>query len=294
MAWLINASQLDRFRKNQKNVVILDVSWHLPSENRNPQEEFLQKHISGARFLNLETLNDKETTLPNMLMRDAEAINKIVGSLGISNDHKIIFYDNSPLHTSCRAYWMFKVFGHNTHQMYVLDGGLAAWEKYGGKLEAGEPKNIAAKTYHVNFQAQNVRTLVQMKTNLHHPSEQVIDMRHPVRYAGGKEPRKNTRTGHIPGSYSFPYFTMFEEDGCFKPLEKIQKQLSGLGVDLSVPIITYCGSGTTATILNFTLDLMNQTQNSLYDGSWSEWGAEELYPGEEHLAERPVEISLEK
>lgn len=293
MPWLINAAQLDKFRKSQKNVIILDASWHLPAENRNTQEEFLEHHVAGARFLDLTAFHDTETNLPNMLTRDEKIISQNLGSLGITNDHKIILYDNSKLHTSCRALWMFKVFGHNPFQLYILDGGFDAWEKYGGKIEAGEPRQTAAKSYTVNFESRFIRTLVQMKNNLNHPKEQVVDMRHPVRYAGGPEQRPDLRSGHIPGSFCFPYFTMFEPDGRWKPIDKIRKQLTGIGVELSHPIVTTCGSAITATILNFALDLMDQSQNAVYDGSWSEWGADTLYSGEESLLERPVETSLE-
>lgn len=294
MPWLINAAQLDKFRKNQKNVVVLDASWHLPMEGRNAKEEFQHHHIIGARFFDLDAFNDRETNLPNMLTRDEQLISKLVSELGITNEHKIIFYDNSHLHTSCRALWMFKIFGHNTNQLYILDGGYPMWEKYGGKIEVGEMRAVTPKPYRVNFGAQYLRTLMQMKTNLHHPTEQVVDMRHSVRYAGGHEHRPGLRSGHIPGSFCFPSMTMFEPDGRFKPVEKIRKQLTGIGVDLNSPIITTCGSGITSTILNFVLDLMNQSEHSLYDGSWSEWGAETLYPGETTLEERPVETSIDK
>jgi len=293
MPWLINAAQLDKFRKAQKNIVILDASWHLDTENRNSKQEFLDSHISSARILDLTDFHDPVNPLPNMLIRNEDVISKKVGALGISNDHKIIFYDKSNLHTSCRALWMFKFFGHNPNQLYILDGGLAAWEKFGGKIETGDAKNVSAKSYTVNFEAQYLRSLVQMKTNLKHPTEQVIDLRHPVRFAGGKEHREGVRSGHIPSSFSFPYFTMFENDGLFKPIERIRKQLSGISVELSQPIITTCGSGMSAAILNFVLDLMSHSHHSLYDGSWVEWGNEKLYSGEESLAERPVETCLE-
>lgn len=293
MPWLINSAQLDKFRKSQKNVTILDASWFLPTDNRNAKEEFIASHIAGARFLDLNDFNDRDTDLSNMLVRDEKTIREKVGALGITNDHKIIFYDNSSLHTSCRALWMFKAFGHNPNQLYILDGGRDAWEKYGGKLEAGEPRNVGAKSYEVTFEAHFIRTLVQMKTNLHHPAEQVVDMRHPIRYAGGPETRVGLRSGHIPNSFCFPYLTMFDEYGRWKPLDKIRKQLTGIGVNLEAPIITMCGSGITAATLNFVLDLMNQTQHSLYDGSWTEWGAEQLYAGEENISERPVITSLD-
>lgn len=294
MPWLINAVQLDKFRKSQKNVTILDASWHLPTEKRNAREEFLAHHVSSARFLDLDAFHDSETSLPNMLIRDEKKISELLGALGITSEHKIIFYDSSKLHSSCRAAWMFKVFGHNPALLYILDGGYEAWEKFGGKIETGEPRPVTAKSYTVNFQAQLVRTLVQMKTNLHHPLEQVVDVRHPVRYAGGPEHRPGLRPGHIPGSFCFPYYSMFEADGRWKPLDRIRKQLTGISVDLDSPIITTCGSGMTSAVLDFALDLMDQKNHALYDGSWSEWGNDKLYPGETSLDERPVITSLDK
>ncbi len=293
MPWLINATQLDKFRKGQKNVVILDATWFLPTEGRDAKAEFEAGHIIGSRFLDLNVFHEKESSLPNMLTRDEDFISAKVGELGITNDHKIILYDRSPLHTSCRALWMFKVFGHNPNQLYILDGGFDAWQKYGGKVDQGEARVTPKKNYTVTYQAHLIRSLVQMKTNLNHPTEQVVDVRHPVRYAGGKEPRPNLRSGHIPGSFSFPYMTMFESDGRFKPIERIRKQFTGIGVVLEAPIVTTCGSAITAPILDVVLDLMNHTDHSVYDGSWSEWGSTILYPGEDGLDERPVVRSID-
>lgn len=292
MPWLINAAQLDKFRKNQKNVVILDASWHLSTE-RNAKEEYLKEHVSSARFLDLNLFHDSNAGLPNMLSRDAAFVSKHVAALGITKEHKIFLYDNSKLHSSFRAYWMFKIFGHDPNLLYILDGGFDAWKKYGGKIETGAGSNVSSLSYEVNFQAQYLRTLMQMKANLHHPKEQIIDLRHPVRFMGGRELRQGLRSGHIPESFSFPYFTMFATDGKLKSVEQIRKQLSNIGIDLSRPIVTTCGSGISSAILNFALDLMNHNQHALYDGSWSEWGAEKLYAGEKSLEERPIKTSLE-
>ncbi len=295
MPWLINAAQLDKFRKNQKSLIIVDASWHMPSAGRDGKQEFIASHIPGAQFFDIRALTDPnpEAAHRNMVLRDEKAISEKLSQLGIRNDYKIIFYDNSELHTSCRALWLLKTFGHNPQLLYILDGGLHAWNTYSGKLESGE-STVTPKQYTAHFQPQYVRTLADMKANLANPKEQVVDVRHAVRYAGGPESTTGLRAGHIPESFSFPYTTMFDKNGYWRPLEKIRQQFAGIGTDLNAPIVTSCGSGTTAAVLNFALDLLGNTQNAVYNGSWTEWGAEKLYTGETSLTERPVVTSLDE
>lgn len=293
MPYLINAAQLDKFRKAQKNVVILDATCRIPASSGDARQEYLTRHIQDSRFFDIHAFADHSTSLPNMLSLDETLIADKLGELGITKEHKVIFYDNSKMHTSCRALWMMKVFGHNPNLLYIFDGGVDTWEKYGGKVEAGEPRTVNKKEYQVSLDLQHLRALSQMKENLRHPSEQVVDVRNPKRFAGAPEDRPGLRAGHMPGSFCFPFTTMFEADGRWKSIEKIRRQLVGIGVDLQYPIVTSCGSGTTAPILNFVLDLMNHDNHAMYDGSWSEWGAEALYPGETSLAERPVVTSLD-
>lgn len=292
MSWLINAAQADKFRKSQKSLIMLDASLHMPAENRDAKQEFEEKHIVGAQFFDITAFSDPNSDVPNTLIRDEKLLSEKLGALGIRNDYKIIFYDNSNLHSAARALWMMKVFGHNPHLLYMLDGGLAAWEKYIGKTESGK-STVSAKQYTAKFQSHYITTLAQVKENLKMPQQQVIDVRHPVRYAGGPEPRPGIRPGHIPGSKSFPYSALYDKEGKFLPLDKIRKLLPSVAIDLRSPIIATCGSAVTAPILDFVLDIINHKQHTVYAGSWSEWGAEKLYPGESSLDERPVQTSVE-
>jgi len=295
MVWLINSAQLDKFRKSQKSLIILDASWHMPDDNRDAKQEFALKHIIDAKFFDIDAFSDHspEAPHPHMVLRDETVLSEKLGALGIRNDYKIILYDNSKIHTACRAAWMLKLMGHNPQQIYILDGGFSAWELYGGKVEAGEV-TTSAKPYKATFQSQYLRTLAEMKANLRHPTEQVIDVRHSVRYMGGPELKLGIRPGHIPGSFSFPYTSLFEKNGLLRPLDKIRQVLTGIGVDLSLPIIATCGSGISSCALDFALDLLEHPHHSVYNGSWNEWGNEKLYINESNLDERPAIKSTDK
>ena len=292
MSWLINAEQLERFRKSQKALIIFDATWYQPDGDKNAKQEFIDKHIIDAQYFDITQFNDPNSEFPSMLSLDEKSISEKLSALGVRNDYKIIFYDNSSAHSSCRALWMLKMFGHNPHQLYILDGGLAAWERFNGKTATGDvsPTN---KQYTATIQPELLRNLDQMKKNLDEPTEQVIDVRSPVRFCGGPESRPGLRSGHIPGSFCFPFNSLFENDGTFRSLDKIRRQFCDVSMSLKHPIITSCGSGMTAPIFNFVLDLLDHEHHSVYNGSWTEWGSEKLYPGEKSLEERPVETCID-
>ena len=49
--------------KNINQVKIIDCSWHMPAENRKPEEEFKTEHIPSAIFFDLDKHSKKDTCL---------------------------------------------------------------------------------------------------------------------------------------------------------------------------------------------------------------------------------------
>ena len=86
------------------------------------------------------------------------------------------------------------------------------------------------------------------------------------------------RSGHIPGSLNLPYAELLNSDGTLKPAEDLKKIFKDAGVDLSRPVANTCGSGVTASILALALAMVGHRRVSVYDGSWSEWGADKSLP----------------
>ncbi|MFN5406274.1 sulfurtransferase, partial [Bradyrhizobium sp.] len=62
--------------------------------------------------------------------------------------------------------------------------------------------------------------------------------------------------------------------GVMKPLDQLRSAFGAAGVDLAKPIVTSCGSGVSAAVLTLALYRLGIRDTALYDGSWSEWGAE--------------------
>ena len=105
-------------------------------------------------------------------------------------------------------------------------------------------------------------------------SPQILDARAASRFAGeAKEPREGLRAGHIPGSKNLPFNQLLNDDGTMKDNDALRTDFEDAGINLKRPVITTCGSGITAAVLALGLARIGHDDWSLYDGSWTEWGA---------------------
>lgn len=251
-------------------VVVLDASWYLPSSGRNARAEYESRHIPGARFFDLDLVSDQETPLPHMLPRPDE-FGRNVGQLGVTNESTVIVYDGSGANMSAaRAWWMFRVFGHS--RVAVLDGGIGKWEEEARPIESGSPPAAVGRFIARPVEGM-VRDLDSMRVNLESKREQVLDARSRGRFAGVEpEPRIGLRGGHIPGSRSLPFTELVQGDGTLLPGRQLKEKFLAAGIDFSRPVVTTCGSGTSACALLLALEVVGVHNYGLYDGAWSEWG----------------------
>lgn len=254
---------------------IVDASLFLPDHGRNARSEFEAGHIPGAVFMDLDEIVDTSSGLPHMLP-PAEKFASRMQALGLGDGSRIVVYDNSPLKSSARAWFMLKVFG--AHEVAILDGGFAKWQSEGRAVESGKP--VVRHRHFTAWQDKGlVRTLDQMVENLKTKAEQVLDARPAGRFTGtDPEPRAGLRGGHMPGARNLPHGELFNADGTWKRGDELRAAFTNAGIDLDRPVTTTCGSGITAAVLAFGMHLLGKKDVSLYDGSWSEWGAQASTP----------------
>lgn len=258
-----------------RDLIVLDATYLPLDPPRDAQLEYARGHIPGARFLDLGSFADNNTALPSMLP-GADRFARRVQALGIGEDSSIVLYDDSPWRTSARAWWMLRLFG--ARDVAILDGGLARWKAEGRPLDTGFPMP-GSRRFNAVKDERHVRSLAQVRAGLGHDAEQLVDARSAARFTGEEpDPRPGVEPGHIPGSLNLPYARLFRRDGLWKRGRPLRQEFVAAGVDLDKPMVATCGSGITAAVLAFGAHLLGATDTAIYDGSWSEWGADPTTP----------------
>lgn len=276
--FLVTAQWLEQ-HINDENLAVVDVRMSpvglVPKKDM--LAEFERGHIPGAVYFDIDDVADKNTSLPHMLPT-AEEFSAVVGKLGISEQHTLVFYDEGNQFSAPRGWWTFRNFG--AQNVYVLDQGLNGWVARGNALETGAA-DPQPTTFNARFNADAVVNMQQVEQAMQ-DKVQILDARAAPRFhAQAPEPRPGLHRGHIPGSINIPYGDLLE-DGRFKSLAALKKTFLEKGVDITAPTIVSCGSGVTAAVLALGLQSLDAHQVKLYDGAWSEWG---LLSGNQPIAQ---------
>jgi thiosulfate/3-mercaptopyruvate sulfurtransferase len=262
-------------RLENAEVRVLDASWYLPEMNRNPIIEYEKRHIPNARFFDIDDISDNRSELPHMVPPIEKFMSK-VRKLGVGDGHQVIVYDGSGMFSAARVWWLFKMMGHKN--IAVLNGGLPKWISDGFPVN-DKPPIIRDRHMMVDQISSYVRDVTQVAAASKLGDHEIVDARSPGRFRGQEnEPREGLRRGHIPNSKNVFFKSLLNEDQTFKNTTELKRVFYSAGVDMTKPVITTCGSGVSAAVLNLGLELIGKTDHSLYDGSWTEWGMSPALP----------------
>ncbi|KAI5072265.1 hypothetical protein GOP47_0012371 [Adiantum capillus-veneris] len=288
-------------RLSESNIKVVDASWYMPSDNRNPYQEYKACHIPKALFFDVDGVVDPTSNLPHMLPTE-DAFAAAVSALGIRNTDTIVVYDGKGIFSAARVWWMFRTFGHQN--VFVLDGGLPGWRATGLSIEDNTPEELLAKiqeasqvvkkvyqgeqvlepSFKAKLQPDFVWSVEQVKANINDTKRVLVDARSKARFDGVvPEPRKGIRGGHVPGSKCVPFNEVLKDGGTLLEKEELRSKFDKAGVSLTSPIVTSCGTGVTSCVLALALHRLGKNDVAVYDGSWTEWGG---------LQDTPIETSF--
>jgi len=250
-------------------VKIVDATWFFPTAERNARAEYEAAHIPGAVFFDQDEVVEPGSPLPHALP-SPEVFAEHAGRLGLGDGDTIVVSDSLGIYTAPRVWWLLKTMG--AENVYILDGGFDNWKAAGLPVTA-ESTVIRQGVFTPRFDAGAVSSFEDMKHFVETGASQIADARAPGRFTGDEaEPRAGMRSGHMPGARNVTTFSL-SENGRLKDLDALRTVFADAGVDLDRPVATTCGSGVTAAAITLALHSLGHRQNTLYDGSWSEWGA---------------------
>jgi thiosulfate/3-mercaptopyruvate sulfurtransferase len=273
--WLIETDELER-ELDAPDFVIIDATWYMPGEGKDPREEYLSEHIPGAIFFDIDEIADTNSPQPHMLPAP-EKFSSRMRTMGIGDGQRVVVYDRHGMFSAPRVWWMFRVMG--AEDVSVLNGGLPKWKHEGRPVVSGEPSPRTTRHFTARRNLDLLRDVDDVKSLVHDGSATILDARSPERFAGkSPEPRPGLRSGHIPGSHNVPYEKLLNADGTLKSPAELHDLFDATGVDPHKPVVTTCGSGITACVLALALAEAGYRRTSVYDGSWSEWGGDDSLP----------------
>ena len=259
------------------DIVVLDASWYLPAQGRDAEAEYRAAHIPGAIRFDLDAMSDTDSPLPHMLPRP-EVFSSKMRALGVGDGAQVVVYDGMGLFSAPRVRWMLRTFG--MREVKILEGGLPAWVAAGYPTEDGEGRPRDRRHFTARLDNGAVADAGDIARALANGSAQVVDARSGPRFRGEEaEPRPGVRPGHMPGARNLHYAAL-QANGRLRDEASLRAAIAEAGVDLDRPVITTCGSGVTAAIVALALETLSKEPRALYDGSWSEWGADPARPVE--------------
>lgn len=248
---------------------LLDVRWQLGEATGSGRRRYLDGHLRGARFLDLEKVLTGpigDPTLGRHPLPDTERLGEGLGALGVDPRRPIVVYDEPGSFAAGRAWWVLRWAGL---QARVLDGGIRAWVATGGEVESGEvpvAPGDPLKLTTGHLPAIDADGAANFEGVL-------IDVRAPERYRGELEPL-DPRAGHIPGAVNRPVPGFWDADGGLpRPAELLEK----LAVGTDAPVAVYCGSGVSAAQVVLALASVG-VDAALYPPSWSGWSSDPVRP----------------
>lgn len=265
MTYIISPEKVAQWLEDkQTDVVMVDVRADLHDEQYGVNA-YEKNHLPEAHFLHLEEdlSGDVKKHGGNHPIPDVETFARKLGERGISNETKVVVYDDAVNMFAPRAWFLLRYVG--VQEVYVLDGGYEGWKRAGLPITDELPE-VESVTFYPKVQDEVIVSMEEVKNRA--TDVILIDSRAKERYLGLEEPLYD-RAGHIPGAVNYCWQEVIGKDGKWKSKAALREHFAALPKDKKV--IVSCGSGVSACANLLALHRIGYDHIVFYAGSFSDW-----------------------
>jgi thiosulfate/3-mercaptopyruvate sulfurtransferase len=258
---------------NNPELVIIDLR---NSIDGGSYDTFLEGHIPGS--IHSDYAKDgwrvARDGTPGLLPTDSQ-FQSLARKLGVSETSHVVIIpagvSSSDFGSSARAYWTFKVFGHDN--VSILNGGWKIWsETYPSNVEKGAPLAPIEGDFVASFSPKGyIDTSGVEQITLDKSSPVVLlDGRTEEQFWGEKKHAKASAAGHITGAILISQSNAYDAvSNQIKPTEILAEIYDDASEG---PVVSYCNTGHWAATNWFVLsEILGNKDVLLYDGSMVEW-----------------------
>ncbi len=233
--------------------------------------EYEAEHIEGAIYVNLDEVMSSPITATSGRhpLPTKESFSAFLEQCGVNEQTQLIAYDHSAGLFASRFWWMCRWIGHES--VAILNGGVDEWKMQGGRVSTESPIINKVGSVSVKESLESVVDVDAVIKASNHQHRVIADVRAAERFRGEVEPI-DPIAGHVPNAINIPLSENYDSEGRFLPAQQLkQVYMSKLGQYEANSPIMMCGSGVTACLSRFCIELAGMPPVSVYPGSWSEW-----------------------
>lgn len=255
-------------------VAVLDV--------RGSWVSYLQNHLPGAAWLNVETLRAGQGGLPFQLL-DGESYSRLFQRLGVVPGGITVVYSAGDQQDIDATFTVWLLASAGIERVYLLNGGYARWDQEARPLSQRYPRLPPAtiRARGGRFRPA-VASLEEVFAATRGSGALLVDARPAEQYAGSAGAQ--FRRGHIPGAVNHPWKSDLEQRDLvlvWKDTTALRESYAAQGITPDRDIILYCNSSTEASHVFFALRyLLGYPRVRIYTGAWSQWAERDDLPVE--------------
>jgi thiosulfate/3-mercaptopyruvate sulfurtransferase len=264
---LVVSSQYLSEHLDDPQTVIVDCRFALGAPELG-QQQYLLSHIPGAHYLDL----NRDLSAPvgrhggRHPLPDPNQLTQKLAGIGVNFQQTLVVaYDDSRFAFAARLWWLLRYLGHD--KVALLDGGWTAWQSQGYPVTDVLPTPQQGR-FVPQLRSSWVVNIDVVKARKDLPDVALVDSRESDRYLGKQEPI-DPIAGHIPGAINYPWQEVTNAQGFLHP--SLEQQKRWADIKSKTEVVVYCGSGVTACVNLFSLELAGIHTGKLYAGSWSDW-----------------------